>query len=352
MHVLLKFLMAFVWLLGVGACAGPLIQDKPLTLIDLGRTTHRGFEDCLRIQARTTELIIVPQWAGRISRLDFGSGNVLHTDPTINGKTLPIDQAWMRWDGNATDLVRSDGRNQWPGLWLHPWLDVQVTDGRIVRISSAEAADARVQATRTYRLKADGRTLRYTYAIKNPGDHEQAWTIWERAVVPADGYVLAPVNRGHPPWAEGWKPRGQATAEALVGHVQRRGDLLVLRGGMSKGAGIAARLAEGWIAHVTDQGVFVISYPLDADGHYPHDDGANAVFWLAGNFIELEPLSPQVSLKPGQKYTFEQRWHWLGDAPAKISGDLQRLAQWIGDQLGRAEAQSQPQALRREHEQL
>ncbi len=322
-------------LLGLSVCAGPRVEHHPTVHAD--RVDHREFADCPRLRAGSTELIVVPQWAGRISRLDFGSGNVLHTNPRIDGKVLAADQGWMRWDGNATDIVRADGKHQWPGLWLHPWPDHEMTDAGIVRIISADAAEAGLQAKRSYRLTADGRMLHYTFAITRTADDQQAWTVWERAVVPAKGYILAPLNAGAEPWSRGWKPRDEATAASLHDHVQTQEDLLILRGQTARGMGVAARLAEGWIAHVTDSGVFVITWPLSPQGNYVHDDGANAVFWLAADFVELEPLSPQISLKPGQNYEFQQTWHWYDDPPTDATANPQGMAQWIRERASHAE---------------
>ena len=82
---------------------------------------HRGLEGCVELRAGDTRVVVAPPWAGRLSVLDFGWGNVLARDPKVDGKVLAPEAAWAPWDGNATDILRSDGRHQWPRLWLHPW---------------------------------------------------------------------------------------------------------------------------------------------------------------------------------------------------------------------------------------
>jgi len=292
---------------------------------------QRGIEHCVEIKAGHTRLVVVPAWAGRISVLDFGAGNVLWSDPKLDGKVLKPDVGWAPWDGNATDIFRSDGKHQWPGLWLHPWPKVKpLANG--VEVSSGVGAEARLSARRVYRLSPDGRMLAYNYVIGCEGGPETGWTIWERALVPSGGYALAPVVKGEAS-PNGWAVRDNATVEPADRAVTC-GDFLVMRAGTKKGVGLAARLRAGWIASVRGGHALLMTFELAKDGkaRYPHCNGAQAAFWLAPEQIELEPMSCEVALRPNLSMSFTQVWHWL-DLPESLDpNDAEAVGKWLEKQ--------------------
>ncbi len=310
----------------------PMIRYAPIA--------HRGLEGAVEISAGPTRLVVVPQWAGRISVLDFGQGNVLWQDPSIDGKVLPAADAWGPWDGNATDLMSADGRRQWIGLWLHPYPKVVPHYQRGerspqlsgVEVSSAVNAETGLSISKRYELSADGRTLRYSVTVSAQKPASGGWTVWERALVPATTYAVAPLDKSHPgPGPEGYAVHEGATvrpADRLSVH----DGFLVVRGGTGAGVGVAARLRNGWIACVYGRHVLLISYPLDPAGKYPHMGGANAFFWLAPENLEIEPMSPQVSIGPEAPYTFAQVWRWLTLPESVSADDPAAVGRWISQQ--------------------
>lgn len=68
------------------------------------------------------------------------------------------------------------------------------------------------------------------------------------------------------------------------------------------------------------------------DGRYPHHGGANSLFWIAKDQIELEPLSGEVALSTGESMSFTQVWQWL-DLPEKLdAGDAAAVGRWVEEQ--------------------
>jgi hypothetical protein len=63
----------------------------------------------------------------------------------------------------------------------------------------------------------------------------------------------------------------------------------------------------GWIAYARGRQLLVKFYPYFPDGRY--SDGGNSVeLYFDPKVCELEPLSPEVALKPGEEYAFPERW--------------------------------------------
>jgi len=300
------------------------------------RLTHRGHDGCVEITTTSTRVVVVPAWAGRLAVVDFGRGNVLHVNKSIDGTVLPPNSGWMHWDGNATDVVRHDRRNQWKGLWLHPWTDVSATGGR-VEIASPLRTEAGVSGRKVYELAPDGSSLAYTFTITQESDDVQPWTIWERALVPGGGYVVAPVAKTRT-FPRGWIVRDGTTVEP-EDRAASAGAFLVVRSGTKKGAGLAARLrpagGRGWIASIRDRHAFLILWDVAAEGDYPHYDGAHAIFWLAPDTIELEPLSPQVMLRRGTSLALAQTWRGV-PIPADVDArDAAAVGAWLERQVTR-----------------
>ena len=314
--------------------------------IKVSMLTHRKIENCVEVRAGRTRLVVVPPWAGRISVLDFGAGNVLWSDPKIDGRVLKPAEGWAPWDGNATDIVRSDGKRQWKGLWLHPWPNVKLLDNG-VEIESEVSAEAKLSARRVYRLSPNGKMVAYNYVISNRDGPPTGWTIWERALVPAGGYAIAPVARGGA-FPNGWIVRDNATVDP-PGCAVAHGGFLVMRAGTKTGVGLAARLRAGWIGSVRGSHALLVTFELAKEGktelphgvvrfpepgevRYAHCNGAHAAFWLAPEQVEIEPLSPEITLSGGLSGSFTQVWHWL-DLPKHLDrDDPAAIGEWLEKQ--------------------
>ena len=342
---------------GLGA---PLFaaEEAPVTL-KVQTITHRQIDGCIEMTVGKTRLVVVPAWAGRISVLDFGGGNVLWNDPKVDGKVLPLGESWGPWDGNATDVATFIGperKSQWKGLWLHPWKMISVpglptftaepgtkaglsatrTYGPAppapkwlepLAIAGEVSPETRLSAKRSYALSADGQSLTYTYTIISHGGEARGWTVCERALVPGGGYALAPVQRGGEMPA-GWMPRDETPADPPV-LATSVGDFLVLRAGAKKGAGLAARLRAGWLASVRGGHVLLMTWPIARNGKYRAYKGAHALFWIAEEYLELEPLSAEMMLDEGASAAFTQVWHWLALPPDVNESDPQAVGKWL-----------------------
>jgi hypothetical protein len=352
-------LVLTMWILLTATCAqAPAAEPAPVTL-KVQTVTHRQVDGCLEMTLGKTRLVVVPAWAGRISVLDFGGGNVLWNDPKVDGKILPLGEAWGPWDGNATDVATFIGperKSQWKGLWLHPWKTISVpglptftaepgskaglsatrTYGPVppapkwlepLTIASEVSPETHLSAERSYALSADGQSLTYTYTLINHGGEARGWTVGERALVPGGGYALAPVQKGGD-MPEGWMPRDK-TQVAPPELAKAAGDFLVLRAGAKKGAGLAARLRAGWLAGVRGGHALLMTWPIAREGKYPAYSGAHALFWIAEEYLELEPLSAQMLLDEGQSAGFTQVWHWLALPPDVREDDPQAVGKWL-----------------------
>ena len=318
-------------LLGVATVLG---RSGGCAAVEVTEMEHRGLTNCVEITAGQTRVIVAPAWAGRVSVLDFGAGNVMFRDAGLDGKTVGPDAGWMLWDGNATDVVRSDGRSQWPPLWLHPY-EMASMGGNHVEMCSDVNADTGLIASKRYELSDDGRTVTYTFTVtRQAGGAAEGFTVWERALMRVGRYAIAPLDRT---WGDGkgWRQR-EARPRWVYPQtcLQEVGDTLVMRSGIYEPVGLAVRLRAGWIAIVEAEGVMLIEFPLEADGSYPHHGGANFMPYLNQESIELEPVSAEFHLEVGQTASFTQQWRWLAP-PANLDlDDPAAVAKWVEGYVG------------------
>ena len=74
-------------------------------------------------------------------------------------------------------------------------------------------------------------------------------------------------------------------------------------------------------------------FPVVPDGDYA--DGGNSVeIWVdaAGTRTEIEPLSPKVKLRPGQSYSFVERWDLRRvEEEVKRADDIPKLLPHVKD---------------------
>ncbi|MCC7406618.1 MAG: hypothetical protein IT442_01005 [Phycisphaeraceae bacterium] len=321
-------------------CRGEMsMANAGSTGVEVSTVKHRGLEGCVSLSAGSTTAVVVPAWAGRLSELDFtgtGQANLFLPNEKLDGRTLDPSMPWAPWDGNPTDLKRTgDGRNQWPGLWLHPWPNVNMLPGSVeVQSDEAAAGQTGLVFAKRYQLSPDGKQLTYTATIKRvSGDEADGWTIWERAMMPVSRYLIAPlgVNEAYP---RGWMTRDNSTVDP-VDRVTTQDGYLVLRVGTSKGVGLAAHLRAGWLGVVFEQGILLMTYPIDEKGVYPHYDGANAIFWITDKEIEIEPISAELKVKTGQSASFVQQWRWLGAPKGVNLDDPKAVGRYIEKVVGK-----------------
>jgi hypothetical protein len=68
----------------------------------------------------------------------------------------------------------------------------------------------------------------------------------------------------------------------------------------------------GWAAYLNEGTLFVKHFPFVPSETYP-DFGCNTEVYTAGDFIELESLSPLRQLEPGQAVEHRERWTVVRD---------------------------------------
>ena len=136
--------------------------------------------------------------------------------------------------------------------------------------------------------------------------------VWSVAQVVMPRYTLLDVTRARPQgelggpyhalWSYGEKDNVSANVTPLLDGDAIRWDLT------HEGGGKVGTLGT-WCAGVYDNLVWVQQTAFDPEGSYP--DASNIQVYTHGEYTELETLSPQVHLTPGQTLTNRVVWRLI-----------------------------------------
>jgi hypothetical protein len=221
-----------------------------------------------------------------------------------------------------------------PVLWSGPY-KAETLGPLSVRLSSQKDEVTGVQLVKVIELAESGAGVTVRQTMKNIGAEDIAYCMWDRTMT-AYTYGFFPLNpksRFHARWSMRRGERGSYRYDGKSPsspRVEIVGDLLVTVPGR-KMEKVAADSMGGWIAGYRDGWLYVKRFPVYPDGDYA--DGGNSVeIWVndAGTRTEIEPLSPKVALKPGESYSFDERWD-LRRVEETIAGaeDIRKLLPYV-----------------------
>jgi hypothetical protein len=200
-----------------------------------------------------------------------------------------------------------------------------------VRLTSAEDEATGLQLTKVVELAPSSAGVTLTTTMKNVSEKELAYCLWDRTMTGATYgfFELNPESRFPARWSMRvgqpgtWSYEGKTPGSPRVEIVD---NLLITVPG-KKMEKVAADSMAGWIAGYRDGWLYVKRFPVFPKGDYA--DGGNSVeFWVdaAGTRTEIEPLSPKVNLRPGETYSFVEKWDLqLVEPNIESAKDIPRL---------------------------
>jgi hypothetical protein len=271
-------------------------------------TDYKGWEQ-FRLEAggAKTVAMIIPTVGGRI--VSYGSGeNILFDNPDYRGKSLENtapDELAQGYTGYNVDLgpeLRGIPRHL--GLWMGKVVVTSIPGG--ARLVSSHDPAVGMIVIKEIRIDAKTGALDVTQIMRNTSEKEQSYCLWDRTLCRGGGYALIPLNpksRRPGRWSAArdgkYVPAGHTGVDVLE-------DVLV-----AKAEGPSYKLGAdsdaGWIAYARGRQLLVKFFPYFPAGKYT--DGGNSVeLYFDPKVCELEPLSPEVSLKPGEEYAFPEKW--------------------------------------------
>jgi hypothetical protein len=266
--------------------------------------------DSLRLEApdAKTVAILAPGAGGRIVSYGRGGENIIFDNPDYIGKTLEntnpdaLAQGYVGYNVDLGPELRGIPRHL--ALWMGKYVPSPLPGG--ARVESAH--DPAVGMTLVKEVRIDSKTggLDLNQVMKNTSDRDQSYCLWDRTLCRGGGFAFFPLN------PKSGRSSGWGAMKNGKYAVPEHPAVKVVDGVLvAKAGGPASKLGAdgdaGWIAYARGRQLLVKYYPYFPDGKY--SDGGNSVeLYFDPKVCELEPLSPEIALKPGEEYAFPERW--------------------------------------------
>jgi len=285
----------------------------PESLADLKTVRFQRWDDCVELSNGTTRLVIAPANGGRIVQYSRDDGPNFF----LGGCQIDIGPE-----------LEYPPRH--PTLWLGPY-KAEALGPLSVRLTSPKDEATGVQLVKVVELAPSGSCVTLRITMKNIDAKPIAYCLWDRTMTGAayGFFELNSKSRFPARWSMRLGKHGTYSYDGTSPgspRVEIVDDLLVTVPG-KKMEKVAADNVAGWIAGFRDGWLYVKRFPVYPDGDYA--DGGNSVeFWVdaAGTRTEIEPLSPKVTLQPGESYFFVETWELRQvKEDVKAAKDIPRL---------------------------
>ena len=251
---------------------------------------------------------IMPDLGARVVRFARGEENILWQNDDALGNPRPGGGFQLDLGPEMRQIPKHDAI--WSGRYQGSRL------GAVgARFVSAPDPAVGVQVIKEFGLDSRNGSLEVVGRMRNVTQGEVSYCFWDRTLVKPGGWTLIPLpekSRFKARWCLGrrvpgkesqWTYDGDAPSHASMKVLQ---DVLVVKtGGPEQKVGTDTM--DGWIAYAKGKLLFVKYFPCFPDGKYT-DGGMSVAHYYRENLSELEPISPEVTLKPESDWVFPQMW--------------------------------------------
>jgi hypothetical protein len=278
---------------------------------------YGGWTNCFVMRGGDCKAVVVPAVGGRVLHYSLNGENIIFENPQAGGRTLKNTPGGFWAGGYQIDIgpeLRGIPDHKW--LWYGIW-EARAPRPYTVYTHSDPELTVGVQLEKEFVMDPDTGDLGVTQRMRNIITNDVSFCLWDRTLCRAGGFAFFPLNkesRFKAGWAirrgskvpeyryDGDKPsddRVRVIDGVLVAQAKALPDARELKVGADSDA--------GWIAYARGKLLFVKYFPVTRGGVY--SDGGNTVeFYCSERVAELEPLSPEVTLRPGDTYVFPEKW--------------------------------------------
>jgi hypothetical protein len=274
--------------------------------------TYHGWEESLVMEASGVIAVAVPAVGGRITHYSVDGENILFEETAGFGKTLATAPGGFPVGGYQCDLgPELRGIPGHEALWqgLYRWT---IPGDYAVKVTSEREMSAGVQMEKEFLIEPGTGDLGIRQTMRNVSEKDVTYCLWDRTLCRNGGFAFFPLKK-QSRFKAGWSQiRTRDGKSVYDGTNPGSPNARVMKGVLvARCEGAETKLGAdsdaGWIAYVRGRMLFVKYFPWFAEGNY--SDGGNSVeLYFDGKVAELEPLSPEVTLHPGDSYSFPERW--------------------------------------------
>ncbi len=279
--------------------------------------TYLGLPNCYRLTNDTTEVVVTTEAGPRIVRYALrGAENMLGEVPAVVLTTALGD--WRPLGGHRLwSAPEAMPRSYAPD---NERLDYTTDGDHTIRLVAPTEAQVGIQKEMLVTLAATGSELLIEQRITNRNLWSVELALWGITILAGGGEVVIP-QEPYRRWSEEllparplvlWHYTDMSDARFTFGAKYLR---LRTAASAESPQKIGALCKQGWAAYHRAEQLYVKRFDYEAGATYP-DYGCNLETYTAGNYIELESLSPLRHLAPGASATHTERWYLFAGVDA------------------------------------
>ncbi len=293
---------------------------------DVSVEIYGGWTNCFVMRGGDCKAVVVPAVGGRILHYALNGENILFENSSARGRTLLNTSNGFSPGGYQCDIgpeLRGIPDHKW--LWYGPW-EARAPRAFTVHTFSEPDLQLGLQLDKEFVIDPDTGDLGVTQRMRNIVTNDVSFCLWDRTLCKGGGFAIFPLNKKSR-FKSGWAMRrGKAGEYSYDGdapsdsRARVMDDVLVVEAKalpQARELKVGADSDAGWIAYALGKILFVKYFPVFPEAKY--SDGGNSVeFYCSDRVAELEPLSPEITLKSGQNYTFPEKWTLI-ELPEKVT---------------------------------
>jgi hypothetical protein len=281
------------------------------------RLTYRGWEDCYKITNDSLEIIVNASSGGRILVVKKHGVNFMWEDNSIDGKGWNDYQLNHfhpdagRFDYGPEKITSSIHDMSWAGPW-----DAEIIDDYTLQISNRDEGLG-LLSHRKFTLDPVHPYLKIFLLMENFTSNEKQYWFWGRTLLNLGGKIFAPLNpdSNYPDrWTRYiWSDPVTFASDPDDPGVNIVDSLFTLIPGIAGNSKYGTDAETGWMAYGYKGMIFAKIFDYFKGEPYLEDNNHTHIFYTARSgkfhFVEMEPVSPAVTLYPGESYSFIENWY-------------------------------------------
>ena len=273
------------------------------------KVTYLNLPNCYLLSNGRTEVVVTTDVGPRILRYGFAGGeNALGEWPGASVQTEWGE--WKPWGGHRLwtapeAMPRSYAPDARP-------VEFEIRGERSVRLSAPVEEKTGIRKELTVVLDDEGSGVTLHHRVTNCGAWAVELAAWALTIMRGGGEAIIPQEPygPHPQFLLPARPlvlwhfTDMSDSRLVFGksYVRVRTDA---EAEAPQKIGVANK--RGWAAYLNGETLFVKRFGYSEGESYP-DYGCNTEVFTAGDFIEVESLSPLKRLEPGESVEHAERW--------------------------------------------
>lgn len=275
---------------------------------------YYGYKDCLKLENKTTRVIISGTCGGRILEYSINGQNAIYLDSKQDGWKYDPTQKPINPCGGRFDIGPEYIIPRHPDLWYGEW-KTEKTGNYSIKATSKQDKNTGVQLIREFKLNTESTELTISQEIKNISKNVVYWCHWGRTLVPTNGICIVPLTG-----ASRFPNKYIMYQQNKIDFRPRDPNIIVYKDviaiiGLPAYPKLGFDSYDGRIFYLTDNNLMLSkkfkTYP---DRVYNSISAMTVCVFYGDKFCELEPFGPRETILPGESAVFSETWK-LADYP-------------------------------------